>query len=98
MSPDEELGRAERARQILEDEIFRDAVKQIEEALLGGICRASIADDKLRDKLSVRYAVLHDLLNCLRSTMETGKLVRAQLSIDEAQRNMRERFKDYIGF
>ena len=98
MTPQEELDRADRARRILEDDIFRDAIQQMEQALLGGICRAGIADDRLRDKLAVRYAVLQDLVACLKTTMETGKLAAHQLSMDEAQRSLKERVAKYIGF
>jgi hypothetical protein len=79
MTPEQELQRAERARQILEDELFRDAVASLEQGLLIGIAKAPIKDREMREMLSVRYSVLHDLLGQLKSHMETGKLARETL-------------------
>jgi len=85
LSLDQQIQRAERARQILNDEVFSEAVERIEEALLSGLRRSAFTDDKLREKLGQRYALLHDLLDQLNSTMQTGELARAQLEFDEKQ-------------
>lgn len=74
-----EIRRAEQARQILETEVFKSAVQEIETALLFGMRKSAFSDEKLREKTCQRYALLHDLLDCLKSTMETGKLARIEL-------------------
>jgi len=78
MTPEKEIRNAERARQIINDEVFREAVEKVEDALLAGIRRSAFADEKLREKLCARYALLHDLLGCLQSTMETGVLAEME--------------------
>lgn len=79
MTPEQELQRAERARQILEDEIFSEAVLALESTILIGIAKAPIKDREMREMLSVRYSVLHDILGQLKTHMETGKLARETL-------------------
>lgn len=91
MDQEEEVIRAERARQILEDQVFKDAVESIEQALLNGIRQSAFKDEALREKLCHRYALLGDLLAQIRSTMETGQLAQAQL-------NIRERIRAATGF
>ena len=80
MTPEEEIQRAGEANSILKNPVFKDAVSQVEEAILFGIRKAAISDTALREKLSVRYAVLHDLLDRLKSTMETGKMAEVTLA------------------
>lgn len=96
MTPDEEVKKAERARQILEDPVFADAISQVNEALLAGMRNAAIVDEKLRLRLLDRYEILHALLDVLRSTIETGKLAKAQLELNE-KKNIFQRVRDIYG-
>lgn len=95
--PQAEIKRAGEAEQILNSEVFKDAVKQVEEALLNGMRSAAIVDDKMRLRLLDNYQSLQAILQCLRSTMETGRLAREQLKIDEQQKNWFQRAKDKFG-
>ncbi|TFH50922.1 MAG: hypothetical protein E4H01_01165 [Lysobacterales bacterium] len=89
MTPEEEVIRAGRAREVLENEMFKEAVADIEQALLTGIRHSAFKDEDLREKLCARYALLHDLIQQLKSHMETGEL---------AQASMRDRLKAVVGF
>lgn len=79
MTPEEELQRAARAEQILGDELFKDAVKEIETALLSGIRMSAFKDAELREKLCQQYTLLHSLIGQFRTYMETGQLAEATL-------------------
>ena len=79
MSPEEELQRAARAESILGDDLFKDAVREIEEALLNGIRMSAFKDAELREKLCQQYTILHSLVGQFRTYMETGKLAEATL-------------------
>ena len=96
MTPEEEIRNAEKARQILEDPVFEDAIKQVNEALLTGMRNAAIVDDRLRLRLLDRYELLQSLLGCLRTTMETGKLAKVQLELNE-KKNIFQRVRDIYG-
>lgn len=86
LRPEDELRRAGRAKEVLENEIFNDAVSRIEGALVDAIHRCAFTDEKLREKLCQRLAALRDVLDQLRGTMETGRLV-------ELQEEQKKRFK-----
>jgi hypothetical protein len=55
LSPQEEVERAERARQILQDEFFKEHVAMVREALQAGILKTAFVDEKLREKLTQRW-------------------------------------------
>lgn len=79
MTPEEELGRAQEAQLILEHPLFKDAVREIESALLLGIRKSAFKDAELREKLCHQYTLLHGLVDQFRTHMETGKLAEATL-------------------
>ena len=79
MTPEQELERAARAEQILGDSLFKDAVREIEEALLMGIRQTAFKDAELREKLCQQYTLLHSIVGQFRTYMETGKLAEATL-------------------
>ena len=80
MTPEEEIVRAGRAREVLENELFKEAVREIETALLRGIQTSAFKDELLREKLCHRYSLLHDLVDQLKTYMETGQLGEATMA------------------
>jgi hypothetical protein len=74
MTPEEEIGRAQEAQFILENELFKDAVAEVRKALIDGIERSAFTDEKLREKLSQQLVAVSAVVAQLRSHMETGKL------------------------
>ena len=92
MTPEEEIVRAGQAQEILEHPLFREAVSEIEKALLTGIHRSAFTDEKLREKLSQRYALLQDLVGQLKTHMETGKLAEETIR----RRSIAQKVKDAI--
>ena len=79
MSPEEELQRAAEAEEILGRTLFKEAVSEVENAILEGIKRSPIKDGEFREKLCQQYIQLHAVLGQLRTYMETGKLASATL-------------------
>lgn len=94
MSPEEELARAARAESILGDSLFKDAVNEVEQALLNGIKLSPIKDAELREKLCQQYIQLSAVVDRLRSYMETGKLAEATIQ----QRTITERIKSAVNW
>lgn len=92
MTPEEEVRRSGDAAQILEAPLFKDAVAAIEQALLSGIAKSAFVDEKLREKLCHRYALLQDLLAQLRTHIETGRLAQVQIE----QKRWRDRMKEQL--
>lgn len=94
MTPEEELQRAIRAEQILGDDLFKEAVKAVEDALLNGIKLSPIKDSELREKLCQQLIQLHAVVGQLRGHMETGKLAEATIK----QRTITERIKSAVNW
>lgn len=87
-----EIRNAGKAREALENEAFKAAVSKIDQALLAGMRNAAIADDKLRLRLLDKYEALHDLLDELQSTVNTGLLAEEQLR----QRSVAQKIKEML--
>jgi hypothetical protein len=79
MNTEDELRRAGKAGEILNNELWKDAFNEIEKALVEGIARTAFTDEKLREKLAQRLACLHDVRRQLESHIETGKLAKTML-------------------
>lgn len=94
MTPDDQLAqeirKSGKAREVLENEAFKESVQRIDEALLIGMRNAAIADDKLRLRLLDKYEALHTLLDELQSVVNTGMLAEEELR----QRTVAQRIKD----
>ena len=93
----EEIRRANHAKEVYENEAFKDAVSQVEGALLHGMKSAAITDEKLRLRLLDRLELLHSLVEVLRSTMETGQFARQQLEEME-KKSLYERALKAVGW
>jgi hypothetical protein len=57
VTPDEEIGRAAEARFILDNNLFKEAVKEVREAIITGIERSAFTDEK-RGKNSLSNSFL----------------------------------------
>jgi hypothetical protein len=88
----DELRQAMKAREVLDNDAFKDAVQKIEQALLNGMRNAAIADDKLRLRLVDKYEALHDLLDQLQSTVNTGLLAEEEIR----RKTISERVKEML--
>lgn len=93
LTPEEELQRAGRAAQILEDSLFREAVKDIENALLMGIRQSAFKDAELREKLCQKYTLLHSLVGQFKTHMETGQLAEETIR----RRTIGEKIRSVVG-
>lgn len=79
MTPEEEIQRAEKARQILEEPLVKEAFSILEDAFLNGIQTSAVKDCELREKICQMLISLRALKQHLVSTMETGKFAQEQL-------------------
>lgn len=79
MTPEEEVRRAGRANEILENELFKEAVAEIEEALKHARLSSSITAVDVREKIWAQEVALHAIISKLRSVIETGQLASEQM-------------------
>lgn len=93
MSLEDEVRRAGKAKDLLENELFKGAVRAIEEALLLGIRQSAFKDEALREKLCHRYSLLHDLVGQLEVHIETGQLAEEEIRLKTLRERATEFFK-----
>ena len=78
MTPEQEKQRTELAKNILENPVFQDAIKQIKQELYGEFLNSPARDSEGREKIYLMGKMLDLLLVNIKSVMETGKLNKKQ--------------------
>lgn len=80
MDLDKEQQRGHRAKQILEDEIFVEAIQKVSAELDREWINSPVRDTEGREKIYMMKRMLNVLLVQLQSVMETGKLASKQIN------------------
>ena len=80
MDLEKEQQRGHRAKQILEDEIFVEAIQKVSAELDQEWINSPVRDTEGREKIYMMKRMLNVLLVQLRSVMETGKLASKQIN------------------
>jgi hypothetical protein len=94
LTPEDEIQRAGEAQSILRNPLFKEAVREVREAIITGIERSAFTDEKTREKLSQQLVSLTAVVNKLQSHMETGKLAEETLK----QNSIRDRIKQAVNW
>ena len=79
MTPEEEIRRAGRAREILDNEMFKEAVAAIEEAIRNARLNSTVKDVEFREKLYAQELALTSIVRNLQTFMESGQLAEEEL-------------------
>ena len=85
----EELDRANRARVILEDDLFLAAIDAIKDQLWSDFAKSRIDDDNLRRNARIGVDMLDRILSALRHHITTGKFAVKTLAEIEEKRKWR---------
>ena len=80
MELEKEQQRGHRAKAILEDEIFVEAIQKVSGELDAEWVNSPVRDTEGREKIYMMKKMLNVLLVQLRSIMETGKLASKQIN------------------
>ena len=80
MELEKEQQRGHRAKTILEDEIFVEAIQKVSGELDAEWVNSPVRDTEGREKIYMMKKMLNVLLVQLRSVMETGKLASKQIN------------------
>ena len=80
MELEKEQQRGHRAKAILEDEIFVEAIQKVSGELDAEWGNSPVRDTEGREKIYMMKKMLNVLLVQLRSVMETGKLASKQIN------------------
>ena len=93
MTPEEELVRAGKARDIMSEPLVKEAINTMREAFITGIRQSAFVDEKLREKLCHRLALLEDFVGQFQTVMETGKLAEETIRRRTVGERIREAFR-----
>lgn len=93
MTPDQELHRAGRAQEVLENEVYVEAFEQIRQEIEQQWKTSPARDVEGRERLWLMQALMTKLQTCLESTMQGGKVAAAEL---RHKQTLRERASDWL--
>ena len=93
MTPEQAIYRANRAKEVIENESYIDAFALIEQELTDQWKLSPARDQDGREKLWLMQRLLGKLKVCLESTMDSGKLAVAELT---HKQTLVERAKDWL--
>lgn len=89
MSTDTELRRGEQARQLLQNELYVDAVAQVRQAIIDKWISAPMRDREGQHELKLMLKLLADLTGYIQTTLETGKMAQIQLDSERRMAKLR---------
>ncbi len=94
MSPEQAIYRANRAKEVVENEAYIEAFEAIEQELTEQWKQSPARDQDAREKIWVMLKMLQKVKISLESTMDSGKLATKEL---EHRQTLVERAKDWLG-
>jgi len=74
----EELRRAEEAKRLLDNPLFKEAFKTIREELIKHLLNTRVAEELERDRLYITIKALDLVQQHIQSVLETGKLAESE--------------------
>lgn len=96
MTPEQSLKneviKAGKARDFLENDLFKEAFSEVEQALLAGIRQSAFKDAELREKLCQQYTLLHSLRDRFQTYIETGQLAEEEIR----RKSISEKVKEFL--
>ena len=84
MNLDERMAKGSRAREILENEVFKETFDQIEKEIIEQWTNSPARDEAGRQSLWLYLKVLQRVQTQLQTTMETGRLAQLELRHQES--------------
>lgn len=94
MTLEERIYSGNRAREILENEVFAQAMADIKQEVINQWQQSPARDSEAREKLWMMLKLAEKLEACIKTTLDTGTL--ASLEVDH-KRTLRERLQGLTG-
>lgn len=82
MTPDEEIRRGRHARNVLEDEVYREAYDAVRDRIVSQLSLAETVGDK-RERLNTLLVALATVQRYMEQVMLTGKMAAEQIERDK---------------
>lgn len=87
MTPEQRLARGDRAKRILEDELYIEAFDIVKNFWMGKIERSQMGEDALREKAWMMMALLKQLRGVLEYALSDGKVVIHMADVERKRKN-----------
>lgn len=78
MTPLEEIRRGDDARLILDNPLYKEAVKKVREGLINVMQQSPLGDEKTHNRLVIGLQLLNQIEKQLTDVMLTGKMAQIQ--------------------
>lgn len=82
MTPDEEIRRGRHARNVLDDEVYREAYDAVRDRIVSQLSLAETVGDK-RERLNTLLVALATVQRYMEQVMQTGKMAAEQIERDK---------------
>lgn len=92
LTPEQEIIRAGKAREVLENELFSEAVSAVREGIRVARLNSAVTAVDLREKLWAQEQALEAILKHLKTHMESGQLAEEELR----RKTLLEQAKDFF--
>lgn len=79
MNPQDEVRKADEAKQLLNHPLFKEAFESTERQILDQMKRVRPSDERMHTRLIDAYKLLHMLKSHIKTHIETGMLAALQL-------------------
>ncbi len=98
MTPDSEVHRANRAEQILNDPLVKEALDAIRDRIIEEWRACPVKDVELREKLWMMFNMHHRFVDAMREHIDTGKLAKATIAEEAKRREYKQWLKERFTF
>ena len=78
MTEAEEIRRGEEARLLLENPLFKDAMKNVRDGIVNTLTTSALGDERLHNRLAIALQLLTQIEKQIKTHMETGKMASIQ--------------------
>ena len=85
------MNRSEKARQILENPIYKDSINKLKELYTNSLFNTGVNENETREKLWLAYHIVHKVEQNIQEVLDTGKLAKKQLE-DYRQSIQKQKF------
>jgi hypothetical protein len=75
----EEIKRAERAEEVLNNPLFIEAVDKVRSGIINSMAESPLGDDRTHNRLVIAMQILNQIKKQLTDVVQTGKMAKLQV-------------------
>lgn len=79
MTPQEEIKRAEEAKLVVENPMFKGAIQEVRQGIVNSLGNSPMGDEKTHNRLAIALQIVNQIERILEQHIQTGVLAQIQL-------------------